>query len=331
MMLGSSVLPRLRVRTIRALAAALFVPTLAFAQAFPNQSIKWIVPYPPGGGSDVVARAVGAALASALGQSVAIDNRPGAATQIGAEAVARAKPDGYTIGTADSGTLAFNPSLYAKLPYDPAKDFSFVGGLARFPLVLAVRPSLSINTVAELIAYAGKNPDKLNYGTPGAGSPHHLAMELFKQRARAPVTHVPYKGMAPAVQDILGGQIDLMFIDLATGLQHINAGKLRAIAVASPARLAILPGVPTIAESGVPGYEAFAWQAVVAPAGTPPEVVARLNQELVKVLRSDETKKKFFDLGVEPTPTTPGEIADYSRSEAARWSAVIKAAGIKLE
>ena len=258
MMLGSSVLPRLRVRTIRALAAALFVPTLAFAQAFPNQSIKWIVPYPPGGGSDVVARAVGAALASALGQSVAIDNRPGAATQIGAEAVARAKPDGYTIGTADSGTLAFNPSLYAKLPYDPAKE-------------------------------------------------------------------------APAVQDILGGQIDLMFIDLATGLQHINAGKLRAIAVASPARLAILPGVPTIAESGVPGYEAFAWQAVVAPAGTPPEVVARLNQELVKVLRSDETKKKFFDLGVEPTPTTPGEIADYSRTEAARWSAVIKAAGIKLE
>jgi len=319
---------RLCVRAILVVVASCAVADLALAQTFPSQPIKWIVPYPPGGGSDVVARTTGAALATAIGQPVTIDNRPGAATQIGAEAVARAKPDGYTIGTADSGTLAFNPSLYAKLPYDAAKDFAFVGGLARFPLVLAVKPSLPINTVAELIAYAGKNPDKLNYGTPGAGSPHHLAMELFKQRARAPVTHVPYKGMAPAVQDILSGQIDLMFIDLATGLQHINAGKLRAIAVASPARLQILP---TIAESGVAGFEAFAWQAVVAPAGTPPDVVARLNAELVKVLRSDELKKKFADLGVEPTPTTAAEIADYSNAERARWSAVIKAAGIKLE
>ena len=330
-MIGTSALHRLGVRTIGVLAALLLGPTFALAQGFPAQPLKWIVPYPPGGGSDVVARTVGAALASALEQAVVIDNRPGAATQIGAEALVRAKPDGYTIGTADSGTLALNPSLYAKLPYDASKDFSFIGGLARFPLVLAVRPSLPIGTVAELIAYAGKNPDKLNYGTPGAGSPHHLAMELFKQRARAPVTHVPYKGMAPAVQDILGGQIDLMFIDLATGLQHINSGKLRAIAVASPARLAILPGVPTIAESGVPAYEAFAWQAVVAPAGTPPEVVARLNRELNKVLRSEEMRRKFADLGVEPTPTTPAEMADYSKSEAARWSGVIKDAGIKLE
>ena len=303
----------------------------ACAQAYPSQTIRWIVPYPPGGGSDVVARAVGTALAAALGQSVVIENRPGAATMIGAEAVARAKPDGYTIGTADSGTLAFNPSLYAKLPYDPAKDFAFVGGLARFPLVLAVKPGLEAKTVRELQELARKAPGKLNYGTPGAGSPHHLAMELFRQRMGLAVTHVPYKGMAPAVQDILGGQIDLMFVDLATGLQHIRAGKLRAIAVASPARLAVLPDVPTMAESGVGGFEAYAWQAVVAPAGTPADVIARLNAELVKALEAPDMRRKFADMGVEPTPTTPQQIAEYAHEEATRWGAVIRAAGIRLE
>lgn len=317
---------------LRSAAAALACSaTLAVAQGFPNQPIKWVVPYPPGGGSDVVARMVGAAMATALGQPVVIDNRPGAATLIGAEAVARAKPDGYTMGTADSGTLAFNPSMYAKLPYDPASDFAFIGGLARFPLVLAVKPSLPVKNIAELIDFAGKNPDKLNYGTPGAGSPHHLAMELFRQRSRMPVTHVPYKGMAPAVQDILGGQIDLMFVDLATGLQHINAGKLRAIAVASPTRLGVLPDVPTIAESAVPGFEAYAWQAVVAPAGTPPAIVSRLNSDLVTALNSAEIRKKLADMGVEPTPTTPAQIADFAQAERGRWSAVIKTAGIKLE
>ncbi|MEP6657000.1 MAG: tripartite tricarboxylate transporter substrate binding protein [Betaproteobacteria bacterium] len=313
------------------LAALALTATLALAQPFPNQPVKWIVPYPPGGGTDVVARSVGTALAASLGQPVVIENRPGAATLIGAEAIARAKPDGYTIGTADSGTLAFNPTLYAKLPYDPAKDFVFIGGLARFPLVLAVKPSLPVNTLAEMIDYAGKNANALNYGTPGAGSPHHLAMELFKQRARVSLTHVPYKGMAPAVQDILGGQIDVMFVDLATGLQHIRAGKLRAIAVASPKRLATLPDVPTIAESGLPDFEAYAWQAVVAPAGTPPEIVARLNRELTTALNSAEIRKKLSDMGVEPTPMPSAQIADFAKSEALRWGGVINAAGIKLE
>ncbi|CAG2149541.1 Bug family tripartite tricarboxylate transporter substrate binding protein [Cupriavidus numazuensis] len=301
------------------------------ADAWPSQPIRWVVPYPAGGGTDVVARTLGQAITPALGKQVVIDNRPGAATIVGADAVAHAKPDGYTVLTADTATLAANPSLYKKLPYNADKDFVHVGMIARFPLVLVATPNFPAKTLKEVIEYAQKNPGKVNFASPGPGSPHHLAMELFMDQTHIKMTHVPYKGAAPAVQDLLAGQVDLMFVDLASGQQNVTAGKLRALGVATPKRLAMLPNVPTVAEGGVAGFEAFAWQGVVAPAGTPKPIVTRLNAELVKALKSPDVQKRMEGVGVEPVSSTPEEFAQYAHAEAERWGKLIKAKGITVD
>ena len=278
-------------KRLLALAALSLAATAASAQSWPTQPIRWIVPYPAGGGADVVARTVAGGMEKPLGQTIVVENRPGAATIIGATAVSQAEPSGYMIGTADSGTLAFNPSLYAKLSYDPSK-FTYIGGIAKFPLLLAVNVNSPYKSVADVIAAAKKEPGKLTAASAGAGSPHHLALELFKQRTGAELLHVPYKGAAPAIQDLLGGQVDVMFIDLAAGLPNVKAGKLRVLAAATPERVAVLPDAPTMAEQGVANFTAYAWQGLVAPAGVPENVVKKLSADLDATLKTPAVSQR---------------------------------------
>ncbi|CAM3376286.1 ABC transporter substrate-binding protein [Bordetella sputigena] len=316
-----------------ALAAALAAATVvtpAYAQNWPTQPIRWIVPYPAGGGSDVVARNVAGALEKSLGQTIVVENRPGAATIIGATAIAQAVPNGDTVGTADSGTLAYNPSLYAKLSYDPDK-FTYIGGLAKLPLLLAVNTNSPYKTVADVLAAAKATPGKLTVASAGSGSPHHLALELFKQRTGVDMLHVPYKGAAPAITDLLGGQVDLMFIDLAAGLPNVKAGKLRVLAAATPQRLPVLPDVPTMAEQGVADFTAYAWQGVVGPAGLPDAVVKKFSADLQKTLAQPDVAAKLQDMGVIPMPMPPAEFKAYAEQERAMWAGVIKKANIRLE
>jgi tripartite-type tricarboxylate transporter receptor subunit TctC len=317
-------------KRLLALAALSLAAGAASAQSWPTQPIRWIVPYPAGGGTDVVARTVASGLEKPLGPTIVVENRPGAATIIGATAIAQAEANGYMVGTADSGTLAFNPSLYAKLSYDPSK-FTYIGGIAKFPLLLAVNVNSPFKTVDDVIQAAKKEPGKLSAASAGAGSPHHLALELFKQRTNANVLHVPYKGAAPAVQDLLGGQVDLMFIDLASGLPNVKAGKLRVLAAATPERVAALPDVPTMAEQGVPNFTAYAWQGLVGPAGLPEPVVKKLAADLEATLKSPAVSQKILDMGVIPMPMSSQEFKAYAEQERSAWADVIKKAGIKLE
>jgi tripartite-type tricarboxylate transporter receptor subunit TctC len=304
---------------------------VALAQAYPVKPIRWIVPYPAGGGSDVIARTISAPLGASLGQPIVVDNRPGAATIIGADVTARSPADGYTIATADSATLLFNPHLYAKLPYDPFKDFAYIAMIGRFPLLLVAHASVSARTTGELIAYAKANPDELNYASPGNGSPHHMAMVMFEDVTGASFTHVPYKGAAPAVQDLLAGTVHVMFLDLASGSQHVKGGKLKVFGAGWPKRLEALPDVPTLSETGVKGFEAYAVQGVVAPASTPREVVARLNDEINEVVRSPAVAKRFAEMGMVPSLETPEEFMRAARRENEVWGRLIKAKGIKIE
>lgn len=301
------------------------------AAEFPSQPITWVVPYAAGGGSDIVARSMGEALSGILGANIVVDNKPGAGTAIGAVAVARANADGYTIGTADSGTLAFNPSLYTKLSYDVKTSFSYVGGLASMPLVLVTRPGLEVNSVQELLDLARKNPGSLNYASAGAGSPHHVAMEMFLQKTGTRMTHVPYKGAAPAVLDVLGDRVDVMLLDMPGGIAHMKAGKVKLLAAAMPARLQALPDVPTMAEAGVDDFVAYAWQGVIAPAGTPQPVLDRLGSALRSALESEKIQARFTELGVQPMPMSAAEFKAHVDTEGQRWSTIINTAGIKLD
>ncbi len=310
--------------------SVLGVAGLAQAASWPERPVQWVVPYPAGGGSDVIARVVGASIEKSLGQTVVVENKPGAGTIIGATFIQGAKPDGYVFGTADSGTLAYNPWLYSTLQYDPAK-FTYIGGLARFPLMLAVNERSPYKTVQELIDAARKDPGKLTSSSAGAGSPHHLALEMFKQRADVQIVHVPYKGAAPAIQDLLGGQVTAGFVDSAAGLANIKAGKLRVLAVATPERLALLPDVPTMAEAGVKDFTAYAWQGLVGPAGIPGDVVSKLNADLQAALKSDAVQQKITGMGVEPMPMSAQEFKSYADQQREEWGNVIKAAGIKLD
>lgn len=298
--------------------------------AWPEGPVTWVVPYPAGGGTDVIARTVASSLEKTLGQTIVVENKPGGGTSIGASAVARAKPDGYTVGTADSGTLAFNPSLYKKLTYDPTK-FTYIGGLARFPLVLAVPANSPFKTVKDLIAAAKKDPGKLSASSAGAGSPHHLALERFKQLTQTQIVHVPYKGAAPALQDLIGGQVDLMFGDLGSSLPNIKAGKVRVLAVTVPDRLALLPDVPTMAQEGVGDFVAYAWQGLVGPADIPADVVKKLDADLKSTLESDDVRKKVEALGVEIMPMNSSDFKAYSDKEREEWAKVIKAGNITLD
>ncbi len=303
----------------------------ASAQNFPSHSIEWVVPYAAGGGTDVVARTLGQPFAAALGQPVVIVNKPGAATNIGADYLARSKPDGYVVMTADTGTLAANPFLYQKLPFNPETDLVSVGLTVRFPMILVTRPDFPANNLQEFIAWAKQQANPVSYGTPGSGSPHHLATELFSELAAVSLSHIPYKGAAPAVQDVMGGQVPFMFVDSATGYPFITAGKLKAIGVASPERLKSFPAVPTMSEQGLKGFQAYAWQGLVVSKGTPAEVIAVLNKALQVALNNPEAQARLAAMGLEITPSTPAQMTEFVVSERKKWGAVIQASGIKVD
>jgi tripartite-type tricarboxylate transporter receptor subunit TctC len=314
----------------RALAAVLLAGPLA-ASAFPYKVIEWVVPYLAGGGTDVVARTLAEQMSKTLNATIVVNNKPGAATNIGADYVAKAKADGHVLLSADTATLAANPFLYAKLPYSAEKDFAPVGLMARFPMILVVNPVVPAKNLAEFLAWAKTQPQGANFATPGAGSPHHLATELLKARTGLALTHVPYRGAAPAVQDVIGGQVPFMFVDTASGYAHITSGKLRPLGVASPKRVKNFETIPTLAEQGLKGFEAYAWQGLVVPAATPPAVVDQLNKALRTALETTAVKARFQTLGLEPIPSTGREMADYARAEREKWSQVIRTANIKLD
>lgn len=284
-------------------ACALAAPPVA-AQTWPNRPIRLVVAFPASGTTDIIARGVAAEISKSLGQQVYVDNRPGAGGNIGTDLVAKSPPDGYTIVMGTVGTHAINVSLYSKLPYDAVKDFAPVTLVASVPNVLEVNPSLPVKTVKELIAYAKANPGKLNFASSGSGTSIHLSGELFKSITGVDMLHIPYKGSAPAITDLIGGQANLMFDNLPSSIGHIKAGQLRAIAVTTLTRSPALPDVPTIAESGVPGYEASSWFGVLAPAGTPKEIVARLHDEIVKALKTPVLRKYLQGQGAEPVGDT---------------------------
>ena len=318
-------------RTLRRSLAIVMLALPLAAAAYPDKPIEWVVPYPAGGGSDVVARTLAEPMSKTLGQTIIVNNKPGAATNIGADYAAKARPDGHVILTADTATLAANPSLYAKLPYNVEKDFAPVGLMARFPMILVVNAGVPVKSLAEFLAWARKQADGVNYATPGAGSPHHLATELFRERNALKLVHVPYRGAAPAVQDVVGGQVPFMFVDTASGYPHILSGKLRPIGVASPRRVAGFDTVPTLAEQGLKGFEAYAWQGLVVPAATPPETIAVLNKALLAALGTTAVKARFHTLGLEAIPGTPAQMAAYARSERDKWGQVIRAGNIRLD
>lgn len=327
-------LPTRRAALLAGAGCALSFALPAHAQAFPSKPMRIVVPFPPGGSTDVLARAIGLELGKALGQPVVIENVPGAGGSLGAERAAKSAADGYTLLMGHIGTLAINPSLYPKLPYDPQRSFTPVAWVARVPNVLVVNASVPARNLKELIALAKARPGHLSYGSGGNGSAAHTTMEYLKMRTGSSFLHIPYRGTAPSVTDLLGGQIDVLFTGIPALLPHIKSGKLRALAVSSPKRLALLPEVPTVAESGVPGskgFEADQWYGLVAPAGTPANVVSILNQHANKALASDEVRSRLAAEGAEATPATPQVFAQLIAAEIPRWATVIKSAGIRLD
>ncbi|KQQ96492.1 tripartite tricarboxylate transporter substrate binding protein [Massilia sp. Leaf139] len=311
--------------------AALAFALPAAASAFPTAPIEWVVPYAAGGGSDVVARVVASEMTKTLGQPIVINNKPGAGTNIGAAYAAKAKADGHLVLTADTATFATNGFLYAKPGYNAEQDFVPVGLMARFPMILVVNPQVPAKNLQEFLAWAKSQANPVAYGSPGAGSPHHLATELFSDVAKLKLLHAPYKGAAPAVQDVIGGQVPFMFVDTAAGGSHIRAGKLKAIGVASPKRVAGFDTIPTLNEQGLSGFEAYAWQGMVAPSRTPAAAVEALNRALVKAIGTDAVKARFDTLGLEAIPGSPAEMAAYAKAEREKWGKLIKAKGIRLD
>ena len=323
---------RLLFMALTALATVGAIP-VADAQSppYPTRPIRLVVPFPAGGTTDILARSVAQKLTEAWGQPVVVDNRPGAAGNIGAELVAKSPADGYTLLMGTVGTHAINASLYAKMPYDHVKDFVPVILVAGVPNVLVVNPAVPANSVQELIVYAKANPGKLNFASSGSGTSIHLAGELFKVSAGVQMTHIPYKGSSPALQDLIGGQVKLMFDNLPSALPQIKGGKLRALAVTSSTRAAVLPDVPTVAESGLPGFEASSWFGVLAPAGTPPAIVTRINAEVAKWLASPEARDKLLSQGANAVGGTPEDFARHIQVETAKWAKVVKESGAKVD
>ena len=303
----------------------------ALAQAYPSKPIRWLVPYPAGGGSDFLARTIGAALSTQVNQPVVVDNKPGANTAIAAAEVARAAPDGYTVLSADNGTMTFNAALYSKLAYNPEKDLTPVTLMGRFPMILVVGPASDAKDAKDFMAKAKANPGKISYGSVGAGSPHHLAMEMLKSRTGLHMVHIPYRGAAPALADLAGGQIPVMMVDMAAGAGFIKSGKVRPLAVANDKRLPQLPDVPTFAELGVKGVESAALVGLVGPANMPPEVLAALQKQVAAVIQQPAVSQKLIDFGVQPVGSTSAEYAALLASENARWRALIKELKIALD
>ena len=316
---------------IGTLLAAPLVATPSFAQDYPTRSIRMVVPFAPGGGTDFSARTIAQSMTDSFGQTVIVDNKPGAATNIGAEIVAKAAPDGYTLLLSSGSTFAMNPAISKKTPYDTFRDFTPVGSFSRYVLLLVVAPDVPVKSVQEFITYARARPGQLSFGSPGLNSSHQLAMELFMQRTGLTMIHVPFKGAAPAMQEIIAGRVNSMFQDLATALQQIKAGKLRALGVASDKRFPSMPEVPTVSEAGVAGFDASAWIGIVAPTGTPVAIINKLNAEMNKVLANPGLLQKLADTGAEPLPGTPAQFGALLRREADKWAEVSKKATLAEE
>ena len=325
--------------TCRALLVLLLGGAAASAQTaaaptgpdnYPSRAIRYVVPYPPGAFNDTLARIVSQKLSEAWNVPVVVENRPGGGTLIGSEAVAKAPPDGYTLlGVAFP--FGANPSIYKNLPYDTVKDFTPLIFAGQTQNLLVIKPSLPIQSIKELIDYAKKNPGKVSYGSTGIGSSNHLSMELFKSMAGIDLVHVPYKGSAPMVNDMLGGHIDIAFDNTPNVLPQVNGEKLRALGVSSKARSQLAANVPTVSEAGVPGYEVTVWFGIVGPAGMKPEVVQKLNAEMNAIFKMDDVKKRFVDQGVDPVGGTPAQFADHIRAEIGKWAKVVKDANIQPE
>jgi tripartite-type tricarboxylate transporter receptor subunit TctC len=315
------------------LAAGFTTPAvLAQPANYPNRPVKVIVPFTAGGTTDIFARLIGEKLSQSLGQQFVIENRGGAGGNIGTDAVAKAEPDGYTLVMGTVGTHAINASLYTKMPYDPLTDFVPIAYAAGVPNLMVVSPkTVKASSVQEFIAEAKASQRKFNMASSGNGTSIHLSGELFKQFTGVEMPHVPYRGSGPAVSDLLGGQVDVMFDNLPSSIEHAKAGGLRALAVTSAQRSPALPNIPTLAEAGLPGFEATSWFALFAPKGTPAEITSKLNQEVRKALDTPELRKRFVDLGGEIKPMTPDELMAYVRSEHEKWAKVVKASGVRLE
>ena len=315
-----------------AIALATALPTDAQApSAYPSRPVKLVIPFPPGGPLDIVGRAIAQKLTDAWGQSVVVDKRPGAGGNIGADLVAKAAPDGYTIVMGALSTHAVNPSLYAKMPYDAVADFAPITLVAVTPNVLVVNAALPVNSAKEFIAYAKANSGKLAFGSGSNGSAGHLAGELFKVDTGIDVTHVPYKGGAPAMQALLAGDTQFMFDNLANATPQVKAGKLKALAVTTAQRSKLAPELPTMAEAGLPGFDISTWFGLFAPAGTPKEIIAKWNAEVAKILNSPEMREKLIAQGAEPVPTTPEQFAAFMKSEIPKYAKIIKASGAKVD
>jgi len=317
-------------RRISFFLAGLFFVLPAAAQNWPAKPLRLIVAFPPGGTNDIVARSVAQRMSERLGQSMVVENRPGANGALGAEAAAKSPADGYTLFIAAVNHVVL-PALYAKLPYDIERDFTPVVLLATVPIVVTVNPAVPANSIAELIALAKAKPGALNYGSSGNGAGTHLAGELFKMQAGVSLTHVPYKGSGPAMTDLMGGQIQLMFADLPSASPQIKGGKIRALAIGTPQPSFLAPGLATVSASGLPGYEAYTWVGIMAPAGIPKEIVTRLNADAVAALERQELRDTLAAQGAEAAPGTPEQLGAHVKSELAKWSKVVKAAGIKAD
>jgi tripartite-type tricarboxylate transporter receptor subunit TctC len=298
---------------------------------YPNKPIRLVIPFPPGGGNDIIARFISRKLSARLGQPVVLENKAGANGIVGLSAVMQAAPDGYTLGIAAAGPMAVNPALYDKLPYNPLTDFAHISNMVNYPLLLVTHPSVPAKNIQELLALAKAKPGTLFYASPGNGNSGHLAGELFNSLAKVNTTHVPYKGQGPATADLLAGQVQMLYSSIPSVLTMVQQGRLNAIAIGSAKRLASLPNVPTIAESGVPGYEAYSWIGLVAPANTPKDIIVRLNKEIVEILKDKDSAEELLKQGSIPVADSPEQFAAYLKEEIAKWGAVVKSANIKAD
>lgn len=306
-------------------------PAVALPQAYPAKPIRLIVPFPAGGGVDFIGRIAARGMSDRLGQQVVVENRAGANAIVGLEVLKSSPPDGYTIAAASAGPLAVNPFIYKKLPHNTLTDFTQIANMVNFPLLMVVHPSLPVKSVRELIALARARPGEISYASPGSGNSSHLSGELFNSMAKVKILHVPYKGMAPAVISTVSGEAPILYASIPPILPHVRTGRVKALGVCSLKRIPSLPEFPTVAESGLPGYEAYAWAGMIGPAGMQRDVVARLNKEIVATLNQKDVIDRMLAEGTVPTPSSPEEFTAYMKSELKKWGAVVKLAGIKPE
>ena len=311
-------------------AAATVVPIHA-QQNYPSRPVRWVVPFAPGGPTDIMSRAIGEKLGQRLGQQFVVDNRGGAGGNIGAEIVARAHPDGYTIMIGHVGTHAINVTLYRQVPYDPIKDFTPISLLATLPLALVIHPSVQAANVRDLVTLAQKRPGELNFASAGSGGPTHLAGEVFKSMAKINIVHVPFKGNAQGLIETIGGRVHMMFSNLLTSMPHVRSGKLRAIAISTPRRSPQAPDLPTIAESGVPGFDATPWYGALGPANLPPAITARLNSEMAAIVRLPELQERFVAQGIDLASSTPEQFATLIKTELPRWRRIVQDSGARAD